>query len=163
MELDNSVRIDIEFANVQAYEEDGRFQVWICFWDQDKWANRCDNIVSGEGTPAHRNQETQMETPRTEPELGEGYHMYMRHLGVGILPIAGELELEGDQDIREIDLDLNKAASKLGRIRKTVVVLQVLKSSPNHDHVVGWVRESLVLQKGAHVSQVKALTKKEFL
>ncbi|KAL3681234.1 hypothetical protein R1sor_024190 [Riccia sorocarpa] len=79
------------------------------------------------------------------------------------MPTMDAEEGETDVDIREVDLDLMKAASKLGRLCKTGVILQALESSPSRDRVVSWVREIMSIRRGVKVLQVKALAKREFL
>ncbi|KAL3695185.1 hypothetical protein R1sor_009261 [Riccia sorocarpa] len=94
--------------------------------------------------------------------------------GVGISwnMIAQEMEemevlannAEGtDGHIQVIELYMENAASKVGRLRKTAVLLQTLESSPSRDRVVSWIRETMVSKQNVGISQVKALSRKEFL
>ncbi|KAL3686616.1 hypothetical protein R1sor_009190 [Riccia sorocarpa] len=70
---------------------------------------------------------------------------------------------EEEESIRQIPLNIEKAAAKLGRLRKTAVILQEVESSPSRDRVVGWIRETMVTRRNIGVSQVKALGNREFL
>ncbi|KAL3681217.1 hypothetical protein R1sor_024173 [Riccia sorocarpa] len=54
-------------------------------------------------------------------------------------------EGKSDDEIREVDLDLTKAANKLGRLCKTGVILQALESSSSRDRVVSSVRDTMSL------------------
>ncbi|KAL3676000.1 hypothetical protein R1sor_025948 [Riccia sorocarpa] len=67
------------------------------------------------------------------------------------------------EEIREIHLDIGKVAEKIGRFRRTATVLQAIESAPTRDRVVEWVRDVIVKRRGAQVSQVKALSRREFL
>ncbi|KAL3687048.1 hypothetical protein R1sor_013357 [Riccia sorocarpa] len=143
--------------------EIGSQKAWMRFRDRDRHQSRDDKMSDTErqsGAAHLGGGETRTEDSQNWEE-GITWDILAEEMAV--LPIAEESHLTGDQDIREIELDLNKAAVKLGRMRKTAVILQALESTPSRDRVGGWVREYLVLRKGAQVCQVKALTKKEFL
>ncbi|KAL3686493.1 hypothetical protein R1sor_009067 [Riccia sorocarpa] len=80
----------------------------------------------------------------------------------GIEVSADNVEgVEGN--IRVIELDMENAASKIGRLRKTAILLQALESSSSRDHVVSWIRETTVIKHSVGISQVKELSRKEFL
>ncbi|KAL3699502.1 hypothetical protein R1sor_017524 [Riccia sorocarpa] len=77
---------------------------------------------------------------------------------------TAESEDEGvNGDIRVVDLDVEKAASKLGRYRKTAVLLQALESAPSRDRVVAWVHDTIEVRLGFPVTQVTALNRREFM
>ncbi|KAL3697408.1 hypothetical protein R1sor_011484 [Riccia sorocarpa] len=79
------------------------------------------------------------------------------------LQVAAELGEGKKGDIRVIELDVSKTTEKLGRFRKTAVLLQALESSPSRDRVVAWVKDTMEIRLGVQISQVKALGQKEFL
>ncbi|KAL3682428.1 hypothetical protein R1sor_000450 [Riccia sorocarpa] len=75
--------------------------------------------------------------------------------------VDGMEEPEGE--IRIVDLDVEKAATTVGRFRRNAIVLQALESAPSSDRVASWVRNIVEGRYGAAVCQVKVLTKREFL
>ncbi|KAL3700582.1 hypothetical protein R1sor_018604 [Riccia sorocarpa] len=82
---------------------------------------------------------------------------------LAFLPTLDQGSEESEEDIREIDLDVEKAARRLGQLRRTAIILQALKSASSRDRVVSWVRETIVLRNSVRISQVKALGRREFL
>ncbi|KAL3675782.1 hypothetical protein R1sor_025730 [Riccia sorocarpa] len=66
-------------------------------------------------------------------------------------------------EIRLIDLNIAKAAARLGRLRRAAVVVQIFEISPSRDRVVAWVQDTMEIWLGVAVSQVTALSRKEFL
>ncbi|KAL3694928.1 hypothetical protein R1sor_008579 [Riccia sorocarpa] len=70
------------------------------------------------------------------------------------MEVSADLEEGVEGNIRVIELDMANAATKIGRLRKTAVLLQALESSPSRDRVVSWVRETMVIQRNVGISQV---------
>ncbi|KAL3687974.1 hypothetical protein R1sor_014283 [Riccia sorocarpa] len=61
-----------------------------------------------------------------------------------------------------VNLNIVKVARRLGRLRRTAVIMQTLESSPSHDRVVERVRDIITMQKGIIVSQITAIARREF-
>ncbi|KAL3679732.1 hypothetical protein R1sor_022688 [Riccia sorocarpa] len=63
----------------------------------------------------------------------------------------------------EMKLDVPKAAKRLGRLRRTAMLLRAVESSPPRDRIVAWVREELWGRRGMEVCQIRALNRRDFL
>ncbi|KAL3680163.1 hypothetical protein R1sor_023119 [Riccia sorocarpa] len=66
-------------------------------------------------------------------------------------------------DIHIIDLNVSKAASKLGRFCKTAAILQTMESTPSRDRMVACIEDLIVRRRGIPVRQAQALSWYEFL
>ncbi|KAL3675776.1 hypothetical protein R1sor_025724 [Riccia sorocarpa] len=58
-------------------------------------------------------------------------------------------------EIRLIDLNIAKAAARLGRFRRAAVVVQIFEISPSRDRVVAWVQDTMEIRLGVAVRIVK--------
>ncbi|KAL3685009.1 hypothetical protein R1sor_003031 [Riccia sorocarpa] len=96
-------------------------------------------------------------------DWGVGVTWLMLERELDVMPTLVDLEKNEEGEVREINLDVEKAACKLGRLQKTGVVMQALESSPSRDRVTAWVRETMVMRAGVSVSQITALDRPEFL
>ncbi|KAL3675491.1 hypothetical protein R1sor_025439 [Riccia sorocarpa] len=79
------------------------------------------------------------------------------------LPVAVSADEGVDGEVRIVELNVEKAAVRLGRLRKTAMVLQVLEASPSRDRVVAWAHDTMEVRLGVTVSQVTVLSRQEFL
>ncbi|KAL3702145.1 hypothetical protein R1sor_020167 [Riccia sorocarpa] len=93
----------------------------------------------------------------------EGGHLDYDSRGNGVMKSVCESEQEPEGEIRMIDLDVDKAAQKIGHFCRTAIVLQALESTPSHDRVTSWVHDVLEGRIDLQVSQVTALSRREFL
>ncbi|KAL3676477.1 hypothetical protein R1sor_026425 [Riccia sorocarpa] len=86
--------------------------------------------------------------------------------------IAAELETmtiaenddEGDDGATRIfDMDVDKAAVKVGQLRKLAVVLQMLESAPSRERVESWIRDVIITRRRTQVCQIKMMSRREFM
>ncbi|KAL3697853.1 hypothetical protein R1sor_011929 [Riccia sorocarpa] len=140
------------------------FQAWMRFTanaDRTKDNNECPSSQKAAAVdPDLGRQKVDLEA---EVDWSAGVTWTMIAEELRDMPTIDAEEGTADAKIREVDLDLTKAASKLRRLCKTGVILQPLESSPSRDRVVSWVRETMSIRRGVRVVQVKALAKREFL
>ncbi|KAL3689561.1 hypothetical protein R1sor_015870 [Riccia sorocarpa] len=134
------------------------FQAWARFRAADQGLN-----VMRENRGAGERVEDEVAGSQKEEEWGEGITWAMLDAELSTMPTADVGSHEEMDEIRLIDLDVGKAASKLGRFCKTAIVLQTLESAPSRDRVVGWIRDMIVRRRGISVSQVQVMSRREFL
>ncbi|KAL2609454.1 hypothetical protein R1flu_028027 [Riccia fluitans] len=73
------------------------------------------------------------------------------------------LASNSEDEVRVIDLDVDKAAARLGRLRKAAIVLQILETNSSRDRVVSWAHDTMERRLGVRINQVTALSRREFL
>ncbi|KAL3677872.1 hypothetical protein R1sor_020828 [Riccia sorocarpa] len=124
-----------------------------------------DPILQHVRSPADIEEEAGVEgTGKThEPDWADGITWLMLEAELDTMPTLNSEDPGADTDVREIDLNVQKAVRRLGQLRKSAAVLQALESSPSRDRVVAWVRETMMQRRGVQVCQVKALARREFL
>ncbi|KAL2641260.1 hypothetical protein R1flu_008847 [Riccia fluitans] len=79
------------------------------------------------------------------------------------LNVVDALASNSEDEVRVIDLDVDKAAARLGRLRKAAIVLQILETNPSRDRVVSWAHDTMERRLGVRINQVTALSRREFL
>ncbi|KAL3697824.1 hypothetical protein R1sor_011900 [Riccia sorocarpa] len=94
------------------------------------------------------------EDAQTSEAWAEGISWHMLATELDTLQVAADFGEGKEGDIRVIELDVSKASAKLGRFRKTAVLLQALESSPIHDRVVAWVRDTMEIRLGVKISRL---------
>ncbi|KAL3698493.1 hypothetical protein R1sor_012569 [Riccia sorocarpa] len=137
------------------------FQAWMKFRTLDAGKTCIGGTSRGAG-PSNSLKD-KVGSEEIEDRWAEGITWAVIEEEMAVMPLVNTEATAGEEEIREIDLDVENVAKKLGRFRRTAVVLQALESSPSRDRVVAWVRETMVLRKGVRVCQVKALARREFL
>ncbi|KAL3686470.1 hypothetical protein R1sor_009044 [Riccia sorocarpa] len=142
-----------QVQNLEAANPVG-FRAWRSFANMDRerngtyaWRNRGANMVEEK---VLANEET------ADPNWEEGVTWKMIAEELEELQTLEEGSKAVDEDIREIDLDVEKAAKKLGQLQKTAIILQALESSPSRDRVVAWVRETMVQRAWVELREVPA-------
>ncbi|KAL3689706.1 hypothetical protein R1sor_016015 [Riccia sorocarpa] len=151
----------VEARTSRQVENPKGFQAWMKFRNLET-----DKVgfggAMGAGDP-RKPLEAMVVNEEVECRWAEGITWAIIEEEMAIMPLVDTDGAAEDEVIREIDLDVENVAIKLGRFRRTAVVLQALESSPSRDRVVAWIRETMVVRKGVRVSQVKALARREFL
>ncbi|KAL3686211.1 hypothetical protein R1sor_004233 [Riccia sorocarpa] len=135
------------------------FRAWNHFLATD----RSGGGIGGAESSASRQQKdggsrkSREEVAQAEEDWAVGITWSMLEQELAFLPTLEDQGNDEDEEVREIYLNFERAASKLGRLRKTGVVIQALESSPSRDRVAAWVQETMVMRAGVSVSQVTAL------
>ncbi|KAL3686910.1 hypothetical protein R1sor_013219 [Riccia sorocarpa] len=62
-----------------------------------------------------------------------------------------------------IQLNVEKTSKRLGRLKRTTMMLRAVESNPSRDRIVAWVREELVQRRWMQVCQIRALNRRDFL
>ncbi|KAL3698575.1 hypothetical protein R1sor_012651 [Riccia sorocarpa] len=153
---DRRVESDTRMSADQTANPSG-FRAWRSFrtLDQSHASGVRTEEVAVDGTDMHENLSPE--------DWGQGISWAMIAGEMAVMQECLQSEEGVAADIRVITLDLENASSKMGRLRKTEVLLQALESSPSRDRVVAWERETMVHKQGVTICQIKALSKKEFL
>ncbi|KAL3679843.1 hypothetical protein R1sor_022799 [Riccia sorocarpa] len=140
------------------------FQAWMCFVANDK--PRSSGKKSGVPETILMGQKGVGSVAATEEanvQWGEGVTWSMIEAEMESMRSLEIGEVNTGEEIREIRLDIGKVAEKIGRFRRTATVLQAIESAPSRDRVVEWIGDVIVRRRGAQISQVKALSRREFL
>ncbi|KAL3690263.1 hypothetical protein R1sor_016572 [Riccia sorocarpa] len=138
------------------------FQAWRRFVTKDRWPRRMEEFPWPNKPAANGDPGSHEEEKTEEVDWAAGVTWAMIAAELVDMPLMNSDVNTSEEEIREVELDVTKAASKLGRLRKTGVILQTIESSPSRDRVVAWMRDSMCIRKGARVVQVKAMAKREF-
>ncbi|KAL3683766.1 hypothetical protein R1sor_001788 [Riccia sorocarpa] len=159
-------------GNIQPAEEVANpqgFQAWLNFMAKERAASTHEERQRAAGPNGDRGKATEPDRTNepaaanhVEDDWGAGITWAMWE-EMAVLPILEGTHSESEEVVKLMNLDVPKAASKLGQYRKTAAILQAMESTPSRDRVVGWLRETLVIRRGVRIQQVKVLDRREFL
>ncbi|KAL3680022.1 hypothetical protein R1sor_022978 [Riccia sorocarpa] len=116
------------------------FQAWMHFTAADRMRQK--HAIFG--TPAGLKEGDHIVTQEDEHRWAEGITWEMIAVEMEAMLTMVDFTNEDEGKSPLIDMDVPKAASKLGSFCKTATIHQTVEAAPSRDRVVNWVRDMIV-------------------